>query len=236
MAMVASDHTTTFTVQASFPAGWSLADLQERLGGIPLERIRLVPPPGCATEEDLLEIAAREDRLYELEDGILVEKPVGWYESLLAGLILTRINVFLETHSLGKALGADGSLNILPGLVKIPDVSFLRWERFPPASLRRRPIPALVPDLAVEVISKTKTAQEMQDKLEKYFRAGVRLVWYVYPETHTAKAFTSPTDLTAFDENGVLDGADVLPGFRMSLRELFERADREQPGEPAASA
>ena len=229
MTTLALDRMTTFTFQAPFPADWSLADLQNRLGGIPLERIRLVPPPGCATEEDVLEIEAREDRLYELEDGILVEKPMGWYESLLGVLIATAITKYLDDHRLGKVLGADGSLNILPGMVKIPDVSFISWDRWPKQPLPRRPIPALVPDLAVEVLSETNTEKEMDDKLLKYFQAGVRLVWYVYPETHTAKAFTSPTLATESDENGVLDGGDVLPGFQLSLRELFERADQQAP-------
>lgn len=229
MATVALDRTTTFTFQAPFPADWSLADLQKRLGDIPLERIRLIPPPGCATEEDLLEIEAREDRLYELEDGILVEKPMGWYESLLGVLISTAINSFLDDHHLGKVLGADGSLRILPGMIKIPDVSFISWDRWPNQPLPRRPIPALVPDLAIEVLSETNTQKEMGDKLTKYFQAGVRLVWYVYSETHTARAFTSPTVVTEIDESGVLDGGEVLPGFQLALRELFERADQGRP-------
>ena len=66
------------TVPRDWPSDWSLADLQQHLGGIPAERIRLVPAPGCATEQDLVEIAVHEDRLYELDDGVLVEKSTGW--------------------------------------------------------------------------------------------------------------------------------------------------------------
>jgi hypothetical protein len=64
----------------------TLADLLERLGRVPLDRIRSDPPPGTATERDVLEIAAREKRLCELVDGVLVEKPAGYLESLLAVL------------------------------------------------------------------------------------------------------------------------------------------------------
>ena len=79
MATVASTVVAAgpLTRQAPLPAEWSLADLQEHLGGIPAERIRLFPPPGYATEEDVIQAAECEGRLCELEDGILVEKPMG---------------------------------------------------------------------------------------------------------------------------------------------------------------
>lgn len=211
------------------PRSWTLADLRKRLWGIPLERIRLVPPPGYATEEDVLETEAHEDRLCELEDGILVEKPMGWYESILAGIILTELRIYLRTHDLGQALGADGSLSILPDKVKIPDLSFISWERFPKAKLPRRPIPKLVPDFAVEVLSESNTPAEMDDKLEKYFAAGVRLVWYIDPDRRSARMYTGPGAVTAIDERGVLDGGGVLPGFRLSLGGLFDEADRQSP-------
>ncbi|ETX04479.1 Uma2 family endonuclease [Candidatus Entotheonella palauensis] len=217
-------------MQAQLPGDWSLVDLQNHLGGIPLGRIRLFPPPGYATAQDVIDIQEQEDRLYELTDGILVEKTRGWYESLLAGLILTRLNVFLETHDLGLALGADGTLKILPGMVRIPDVSFIRWERLPAEPLPRRPVPERVPDLAVEVLSEGNTEAEMQGKLEMYFQAGVRLVWYIDPRTRSAKSYTSLTEVTLVDEHGVLDGSEVLPGFRLSLPQLFAIADRRKPG------
>ncbi len=221
--------TRTLTIQAQLPGNWSLVDLQNHLGGIHLGRIRLFPPPGYATAYDVIDIQEQEDRLYELTDGILVEKTLGWYESLLAGLILTRLNVFLESHDLGLTLGADGTLQILPGMVRIPDVSFIRWERLPTEPLPRRPVPELVPDLAVEVLSEGNTEAEMQDKLEAYFQAGVELVWYIDPQTHSANVYTSLTEVTRIDAQGVLDGGDVLPGFQLSLPQLFATADRRKP-------
>jgi Uma2 family endonuclease len=208
----------------------ALADLQQHLGGIPAERIRLVPAPGTATEQDLLDIADHEDRLYELEDGVLVEKAMGWQEAVLAAWIIGEITAYLKTHDLGQVMGADGPLQILPGKVKLPDVSFIGWKRFPKERLGRRPIPALVPDLVVEVLSDTNTQREMDRKRKQYFQAGVTLVWYIDPKTRSARAFTSPTGVTQLDEDSALDGGQVLPGFRLSLRELFERADRQGSG------
>ena len=71
----------------------------------------------------------------------------------------------------------------------------------------------------------------MDDKLNKYFQAGVRLVWYVDAETRTARVYTSPADVTEIDDGGLLDGGEVLPGFQLSLGWLFERADRQGPAQ-----
>jgi Uma2 family endonuclease len=225
--MSTSTNPTHLLLPAGLPSDSSLADLQQHLGDIPLERIRLSPPPGYATEEDVLRIEANEDRLYELEGGVLVEKPMGWYESIIAAQIILEIGIYLRTHDLGHVLGADGSLKILPGIVKIPDVSFISWERFPKQRLERRPIPTLVPDLAIEVLSQTNTPAEMESKLQRYFEASVRLVWYVDPETRSATSYRGPTEPETVPADGELTGADVLPDFRLSLASLFEHADRQ---------
>ena len=86
----------------------------------------------------------------------------------------------------------------------------------------REPIPDLTPDLAVEVISKFNTRQEMDRKLQEYFAAGVRLVWYVYHSPRReVRVYVSPTECSVVREGETLDGGEVLPGFRLSLSELF---------------
>lgn len=150
---------------SSFPADWTAADMQEQLGGIPLDRIRMVPPPGTATEEDVVAVHARTGQLCELVDGILVEKVMGYRESRLAVVLGHFIETYLDARPLGSVAGADGMLRLFPGMVRIPDLSFIPWERFPERKLPRQPIPPIAPDLAVEVLSKGNTDREMQRKL-----------------------------------------------------------------------
>jgi Uma2 family endonuclease len=109
-------------------------------------------------------------------------------------------------------------------LVRTPDVSFISWDRLPDRKLPAEPIPDLVPDLAVEVLSATNTAEEMRLKLKDYFKAGVSLVWFIDPATQTAEAFTSPKKKTSIGRGGSLDGGRVLPGFRLTLESLLARA------------
>ena len=69
----------------------------------------------------------------------------------------------------------------------------------------------------------------MADKLEQYFQAGVRLVWYIDPETKTARSYTGVDDVTQAGQDGMLDGGEVLPGFTLSLKSLFTEANRQHP-------
>jgi Uma2 family endonuclease len=207
---------------------WTAVDLVEHFGAIPLFRVRQVPVPGTATEQDVIELDAHEDRLCELVDGTLVEKTVGAYESYLAVLLGGLLNSFVRQHKLGIVLGEAGMMRLAPGLVRIPDVSFISLAKLPGGRVPRDPIPDLAPDLAVEIISRSNTPREMDRKLEDYFAAGTRLVWYVYHSPRREVwVYTSPTEHSVLGESDSLDGGEVVPGFRLALSDLFS--------EPAAS-
>ncbi len=209
----------------------NLGQLLKKLGNIPPERILLQPSPGTATEEDavaLLEAANK--RLVELVDGVLVEKPMGWKESVIALLVGHYLWDYLEKQNRGIALTADGPVRLKPGRIRIPDVCFVSWERMPEVELAEGAILDAIPDLAVEVISRGNTRQEMALKLRDYFKAGVRLVWFLYPKSQIAVVYTSRTDKKEIDSNGKLEGGKVLPGFSLPLRKLFARTQRPGSG------
>jgi Uma2 family endonuclease len=207
----------------------TIADLLEHLGGISAGRVRFQPMPGTATERDVVEVHDRENRLCELVDGVLVEKVVGFDESIYAVLLAASLIEYLKTHDLGKILGADGMMKIFPGLVRIPDAAFISWKRYPKGKRRQGEVPAVVPDLVVEVLSKGNTPKEMARKLGEYFRAGVRLVWYVDPKRRTVRVYTALDRSVLLHENQTLDGGAVLPGFEISIGDWFAEARRTAP-------
>ena len=209
-----------------FPTDWTLADFWTHLGEIPPERIRMFPAPGTATEKDVLEVERQTGCPCELIDGTLVEKTVGCYESFLAVRVICLLQAFVEKHDLGIILGEAGTLKVLPRQVRVPDVCFISWSHFPNRELPAEPIPALAPDLAIEVLSAGNTAAEMQRKLQDYFTAGVKLVWYIDPQTRSAKSYTAEDQFVAVDESGTLSGGEVLPGFELPLKELFAKVEK----------
>jgi len=204
----------------------TLGDLLERLGGVPAHRVRLLPHPGLATEADVEEIERRENRLCELVDGVLVEKVMGYKEALLAGAILELLRAFVRARRLGLVTGADGMMRLFPGMVRIPDVAYVSWERVPGQRVPTEPIPSLVPDLAVEVLSPGNTEEEMARKRREYLAAGVRLVWYIDPATRTALEHEAPDRSAALGPGDSLTGGAVLPGFLLSLADLFGELDQ----------
>lgn len=201
-------------------------DLFARLGDVPPRRVRLSPPPGTATEADLLRVARQTDRLFELIDGTLVEKAMGWLESALAMLIGRLIGAFVDANDLGIVVGADAPMRLFSSQVRMPDVAFASWDRLPGRTIPTQPIPDLAPDLAVEVLSRGNTPGEMERKRRDYFAAGVRLVWEVDPRTRTVHVYTAADAVTTLTERDTLDGGDVLPGFTLPVKQLFARTPR----------
>jgi len=200
----------------------NFAELLERLGGVPLERIRFYPPPGTATVEDVLAIEAHEDRLCELVDGVLVEKPMGFTESRIACLLIAALARFVEKKDLGIVTGESGMIRMPDNLVRIPDVAFFSWKKFPNRELPDEGAPAIAPDLAVEVLSKSNTKAEMARKLGEYFNAGVRLVWFIDMKSRTATVYSSPTRSKVLSADQSLDGGKALPGFSLLIADLFK--------------
>jgi len=214
------------TVAPATPTLRTFADLMKKLGDIPADRIRLHPAPGTATEQDVLDILDHEGRICELIDGVLVEKAMGHEESQLTLELGYYLIAFLRLRNLGIAAGPDGIMKLASGLLRIPDLAFTSWDRLPGRKRPSEPVPSLALDLAIEVISKGNTKKEMRRKLREYFESGTRLVWFLYPKTREAVVYTSPTEFRRLTVDESLDGGDVLPGFTLSLRELFDRAAR----------
>ena len=200
----------------------NLRDLLRQLGDIPPERVRMRPAPGTATVADVVK-----NKLCELIDDTLVEKTMGAREAMLALAIGAWLRDFVKPRKLGIVLGADATLEILSGLVRLPDVAFISWDRMPDRKIPKEPVPDLVPDLAVEVLSKGNTKDEMIRKRREYFKAGVRLVWMVEPKTRTVDVYTSVKKFSTIREEDTLDGGTVLPGFKLPLRKLFEELDEQ---------
>jgi len=113
-------------------------------------------------------------------------------------------------------------MQLFPGQVRIPDVSFISWKQLEGSGFPDNPIPLMAPDIAVEIISKSNTPQEMDRKLAEYFEAGVRLVWYVYPKERQVIVYTSPTNPIVLGETDALTGGEVLQGLSINLKAFFK--------------
>ncbi len=206
------------------PTMLTTAELLARVGDIPVDRIVFKPYP--ATEQDLLDLHAKTGRLYELVDGILVEKPMGYPEGFLAATLIYYLQAWVLPRKLGAVGAPDSMMRLAPRRVRLPDVSFVRWEHFPNRQVHVDvPIPDLCPDLAVEILSPSNTVDEIRRKRGEYFDRGTQVVWIIDPRARTVEVFTAPAVSTLLQQADTLDGGTVLPGFTLPLQQLFAELD-----------
>jgi Uma2 family endonuclease len=220
MTAVASIPPRRSTVKFENAAEWLHA-----LGGVPLQRIVMDPPPGTATEQDLLRFVERDKRLVELIDGTLVEKPVGYDESEIASKLIYFLLAWVLPRNLGAVTGEAGTLRMKRGRVRLPDVAFVTSERLAALPKPRPAIPSIGPDLAVEVLSPSNTPAEIRQKLKEYFESGTRLAWVIDPATRRVAVYVAPSDEPArvLGSDDIMDGGPVLPGFTLAVANLFSK-------------
>lgn len=159
----------------------------------------------------------------ELVRGRIVREPrPGAEHGWLTGQLVERIGSFARQRGLGIVVTETGFLmSVDPPTVRGPDAAFIAAENLPTEDIPKG-FWTTAPDLAVEVVSPSNTAAEIQEKVLEYLASGSRLVWVVDPATRTVAAYRSREDIRLLTEGDVLDGADVLPGFRLAIAELFE--------------
>lgn len=157
----------------------------------------------------------------ELVRGEVVENmPTGGIHALIALTIGRLLQVWAK--KLGSYVGVEAGFNLFknPDVTRVPDVCYVRAERIPPEGIPEG-FWNLAPDLAVEVVSPSETAQSIRDKVNDFLAAGTPLVWVVYPRTKEVIAHTADGLARTFTVKDVLE-FDLLPGFRCTVAELFD--------------
>jgi Uma2 family endonuclease len=178
-------------------------------------------PGTLMTAEELFEMP--DDGVhYELSRGrLLCMPPAGPISSIVAAKVVVRVARFVDERGLGVYGVSEGGfkLGAAPDIVRAPDVWFVRADRVPPGPPRG--FWEIAPDLAIEALSPSDRISQVMLKVREYLDAGVRLVWIIDPEARTALVFRPDQRERIIDEDGVLDGADVLPGFTLRLSEVL---------------
>jgi Uma2 family endonuclease len=175
----------------------------------------------AVTPEDLLKMPDG-DR-YELVDGHLVERDMGFRSSYVGGTLFMLIRDFCERNPLGWAVPADCGYQCFPdqpNRLRRPDASFITLGRLPVEQIPEGHC-RIPPDIVAEVLSPNDLDYETDQKIEEYLRVGVRLIWVINPETKTVLIYRADGSIHGLREQDELSGEDVLPGFRCRVGELF---------------
>ena len=159
---------------------------------------------------------------YELIDGIPVEKAVGAESDYIALAIARLFREHCLDSRQGLAFGDTGyrCSPTNPQRVRRPDASVILAGRLP----NDRPPKGFItiaPDLAAEVISPNDLYEEVEEKVNEYLAAGVRLVWVVSPGSKTVLVRRPDGTAVVVGPDGELSGEGVLPGFACKVADLF---------------
>jgi len=175
------------------------------------------------TVEEFLAYPTPEGKAELVRGELRVTPPAGAPHGAAGANLVFALATHARHHRLGRVFG-DGfgyQLIQLPHTVRVPDASFVRAERLPTEGLG----PGLLkhaPDIAIEVLSPSETATELQEKLDDYRAAGTALIWVVDPIRRTIMIVAAEQPVRWLREGDVLDGGSVVPGFSCPVSDVFE--------------
>jgi Uma2 family endonuclease len=192
------------------------------MAAVPMPVQRELPEKKVWTAKDLLALADDEN-CYELVRGeLIMMTPASPRHGKFASRLDRALGGHVEAHEPGEVYTAEPGfeLETEPLTIRAPDVAFVWQEHIPPEE-EQAGFWAIAPDLVIEIISPSETAQMIHEKVADYLRAGTQLVWLIYPASRTVMEYRPPMEARRLTVEDDLDGDDVVPGFRYSLKRFF---------------
>lgn len=176
------------------------------------------------TVEELMEMAEVPGKSFELVDGEVVEmSPANARHGLIATRLAGMLDRFAQQQNLGLVTGDNVGyvLGRDPDHVRAPDVSFVAWDRAPDEDELNRYIEG-APTLAVEIVSPNDRAINVRAKVQAYLAAGTRQVWVLWPDQRSITVHDATVGVRELGPDATLDGGDILPGFSITVGDLFD--------------
>jgi Uma2 family endonuclease len=184
--------------------------------------------PSGQSAADLVEVPDG----YELVNGQLMEMNVGAESAWVSGNLFILLGAHNNKQQLGFVLPSETVYRCFPKgqTARKPDASFVRKgqlkdDRVPAGDMK------IAPDLVIESVSPNDTVYELDEKVEQFLAAGVRLVWVINPKARIAIVHRADGSMAKVREGQDLDGEDVVQGFRCSLTAILPPPKVETNGE-----
>ena len=187
--------------------------------------------PMSMTVEEFLASSVPEGKAELIRGELRVTPPPGAPHGTAAINLVVMLANYVRAMGLGRVFGDSFGYELvrLPRTVRVPDGSFVRAERLPPAGIG----PGLLkfaPDLAIEVLSPSESASELEEKLDDYLFSGTPLIWVVDPVRRTVMIVAADAPVRWLRESDTLDGGTVVPGFTCPVSDIFDGIARDTAG------
>ena len=158
---------------------------------------------------------------HELSEGeLIIMPPAKFLHTLVAAAILDILRAYLRQHPIAGVFAEAGYvLSHDPEIIRQPDISVLGNDRI--AVTQKDGWVEGSPELAVEIVSPSDSAQDLEIKVHQYLRFGARQVWIVYPKQKRIYVHEPGIPPRVLNESETLTGGDLLPGFSVKVSDLF---------------
>ncbi len=160
---------------------------------------------------------------YELVKGELIRmSPTGQEHGVLTINLTLPLGTYVKANKLGVVCAAETGFKLEqdPDTVRAPDIAFISQARYAKVGRTAKYWDG-APDLAVEVLSPSDTPRKVERKVADWLQAGAQSVWVVNPKRRTVTVYSSQFETVILTEHDELDGGDVVPGFQLTVAEIF---------------
>lgn len=178
------------------------------------------------TAEELVQISAaarsRGERCELVNGEVAIMSPAGWKHGKVVSRIQSLLATFISEHDLGVSFGAETGFLISrnPDTVRAPDFAFVAKGRLPDEEPSDAYWPG-PPDLAIEVLSPSDVAAEVQAKTQVWLDSGVGLLWNVDYEDKSVSVHMPDAAVQTVAGDQFIESPTLLPGFRAAVSEFF---------------
>jgi Uma2 family endonuclease len=151
---------------------------------------------------------------------LIVMAPAGWESSEKNSNLTTDVNLWNRQTKLGRAFDSSGGFTLPNGAIRSPDVTWIEKSKLANISAGVK-FPQVIPDFVIELRSDTDRMPKLREKMEEYRANGVRLGWLIDPQQQQVEIYRLGQDVEILQSPTTLSGEDVLPGFVLDLRSVF---------------
>lgn len=178
------------------------------------------------TQEQFAALAAvnRDLKLEKTAQGeLIVNPPTGWETGERNRSLTGQLDRWYEENAdLGKAFDSSTGFILPNGATRSPDASWVsqaRWDAL--KSEQKGTFANICPDFVVELRSNSDRLETLQAKMREYIHNGASLGWLLNPQLRQVEIYRPGLEVEVLDNPTELSGEEVLPGFRLNLRRIW---------------
>ncbi|NJN76967.1 MAG: Uma2 family endonuclease [Saprospiraceae bacterium] len=193
-----------------------MKDIQEIQGD---NKTDIVPNLTTVTEFELWLLKQSElaDKRFEFVDGRIIEKEGMKQNDVIILKFLSRLFVKTPEYEAGDELFGEIDSYINDRRKRIPDIVYWTAEQIEAFGKGKK----LATSFAIEILSPNDNFQDVAEKIQDYFEAGAKLVWYILPKQEQIYVYTAPTEVKILKGDDICSGEPVLSDFSFTVKKMF---------------